>query len=158
MTTVTVFTTQSNPTMPCNLTVDVSCCEDWDTFDPDLQQAAAEYGALMIWASTGRRFSVCQRTVRPCSRECSSCMGGAGYYWSEGTWMPYVLNGAWRNCWCGGMSGCPHRCLGSWRFGSLGPGSWTRPPTVWITGNGWCGRALRSRLLVARLAGPSATT
>ena len=106
MTTVTVFTTQSNPTMPCNLTVDVSCCEDWDTFDPDLQQAAAEYGALMIWASTGRRFSVCQRTVRPCSRECSSCMGGAGYYWSEGTWMPYVLNGAWRNCWCGGMSGC----------------------------------------------------
>lgn len=107
MSTVTVFTGAStNPTMPCNLTVDVSCCEEWDTFDADLQTAAAEYGALMMWAATGRRFSVCERTVRPCRRDCGGCGGGAGYFWSDGTWFPYILNGAWRNCWCGDTTGC----------------------------------------------------
>ena len=110
MTTVTVFTsTPSSPVMPCNLTVDVSCCEEWATFSTELQTAAAEYGALMLWAATGRRFSVCQRTVRPCRRDCSDCSGWVpGYYWSEGTWFPYIFNGAWRNCSCpnGSTAGC----------------------------------------------------
>ena len=39
MSTITVFT-QPAPGLPCNLTIDTSCCEDWDTFDPELQQAA----------------------------------------------------------------------------------------------------------------------
>jgi len=113
MTTITVFTQSapSLPNMPCNLTVDVTCCDEWDTFDPTLQQAAAEYGAMMLWAATGRRFSVCQRTVRPCRRESpwqGNCAGG--YYWSEGTWYPYIFNGAWRNCWCGDTTGCCCTC------------------------------------------------
>lgn len=106
MTTVTVFTSGTDPTMPCNLTVDVSCCDEWSTYSADLQQAAAEYGALMLWAATGRRYSVCSRTVRPCGRECIGCAGSSGYYWSEGTWYPYIFNGAWRNCWCGDTMGC----------------------------------------------------
>lgn len=101
-----VFTDNTLPHLPCSWDVDTSCCDDWDSYDPSLQQAAAEYGALMVWASTGRRFGACTRTVRPCRRDCEDCGGAAGWYYSDGTFMPYLLNGVWRNCWCGTGSGC----------------------------------------------------
>lgn len=94
-----VYTTWA-PALPCSWDVDTSCCGDWNTFSPTLQTAAAEAGALVLWAATGRRFGVCQRTIRPCGRECRR-NGVYGYFWSEGTWLPYIFNGAWRNCWCG---------------------------------------------------------
>jgi hypothetical protein len=107
MATMTVFTT-SAPGLPCNWTVDTGCCDDvWASADVATQTAAAEYGAFSVWAATGRRFGACTRTVRPCGRDCSENLGwGSGYYWSEGTWFPYILNGVWRNCWCGGGAGC----------------------------------------------------
>lgn len=89
------------PSTPCNWDVDTSCCTDWDDYSPTLQTAAAEYGALIMWATTGRRFGLCQRTVRPCGLANNPSHGNAGYYWSEGTWVPYIFNGVWRNC-----SGC----------------------------------------------------
>lgn len=101
-----VFTDNTLPNLPCSWDVDTSCCTEWDTYDPGLQQAAAEYGALMVWASTGRRFGACTRTVRPCRRDCESCGGAAGWYYSDGTFMPYLFNGVWRNCWCGTGDGC----------------------------------------------------
>lgn len=100
-----VFTTTA-PALPCNWDVDTSCCDEWDTFTPDLQQAAAEYGAFTIWAATGRRFGLCNRTVRPCGLDNMTYMP-AGYFWSEGTWQPYIFNGAWRNC-----AGCPGSSMG----------------------------------------------
>jgi len=105
MATIDVFTGTSLPSLPCNWTVDTGCCTDWDTFSPELQTAAAEYGALSVWAATGRRFGACTRTVRPCHRERRDLMGG--YFWSYGTWMPYIFNGLWRNCaGCDGTFGC----------------------------------------------------
>jgi hypothetical protein len=104
---VSVFTT-TVATLPCSWNVDVSCCDEWATYNDTIQQAASEYGALTVWAATGRRFGLCERTVRPCGRVCSNMQGNLGYYWSEGTWYPYIFNGIWRNCWCGenGMAGC----------------------------------------------------
>lgn len=102
---VTAFEGNMIPSLPCSLEVDTSCCTEWDGFDTELQTAAAEYGALMIWAATGRRFGLCTKTVRPCRRDCEDCWGG-GWFWSEGTWMPYILNGVWRNCFCGSGDGC----------------------------------------------------
>lgn len=102
--TTTVFTTRT-PGLPCSWDVDTTCCESWDTLTPTLQSAAAEYGALTLWAATGRRFGLCTRTVRPCGRDCPSC-GGIGYYWSEGSWRPYIFDGQWRNCWCGDSPAC----------------------------------------------------
>lgn len=102
----TVFTTVA-PTMPCNWDVDVSCCDAtfWDALDPDVQQAAQEYGAFTMWAATGRRFGLCTRTVRPCGKQPTTMP--AGYFWSEGTWRPYIFDGAWRNCaGCGAGFGC----------------------------------------------------
>ena len=103
---VTVYTGNINPSLPCSIDVDTSCCDGWDDYSTDLQTAAAEYGALMVWASTGRRFGTCRRTVRPCRRDCGDCQGNAGWYWSDGTWFPYILNGVWRNCACGTGDGC----------------------------------------------------
>jgi hypothetical protein len=98
--------TDSVPSLPCNWDVDTSCCTEWDTYSTELQTAAAEYGSLVLWAATGRRFGLCERTVRPCGRSLTHPMAD-GYYWSDGTWMPYIFNGLWRNCaGCGASFGC----------------------------------------------------
>lgn len=113
MATINVFAT-STPGLPCNWTVDTGCCDEWATYSSDLQIAAAEYGALVVWAATGRRFGACTRTVRPCRRDCGDCDNWIpGYYWSEGTWLPYIMDGAWRNCWCPNNSGSCWNCRAS---------------------------------------------
>lgn len=92
-------------TAPCSFEVDTSCCTDWDTYSDELQTNAMEYGAYVMWAATGRRYGLCTKTVRPCGRTCGTNPYG-GYYWSEGSWRPYVFNGQWFNCGsCGGF-GC----------------------------------------------------
>lgn len=91
--------TDSAPSLPCNWNVLASdCCTEWDTYDTELQTAAMEYGALTVWAATGRRFGLCERTVRPCGKASSTFNNASGYYWAEGAWYPYVFNGQWRNC------------------------------------------------------------
>lgn len=90
--------------LPCNWEPDTSCCDEWATYSTELQTAASEYGALVVWAATGRRFGLCERTVRPCGR--TSEVMANGYYWAEGTWTPYIFQGAWRNCACGASFGC----------------------------------------------------
>ena len=95
------------PSLPCNWSVTGECCDDiWDAASPELQEAAAEYGAFVVWAATGRRYGLCERTVRPCGRQCQNCQ--QGWYWADGMFIPYILNGVWRNCWCGnaGAAGC----------------------------------------------------
>jgi hypothetical protein len=87
----------SAPSLPCNWDVDTSCCDDWATYSTTLQTAAAEYGALVMWAATGRRFGLCERTVRPCGRTAVG-FTPSGYYWADGSWRPYIFNGQWRNC------------------------------------------------------------
>jgi hypothetical protein len=102
----------TNTTLPCSWNVDVSCCdaEFWAGLSPATQQAAKDYGAFTVWAATGRRFGGCERTVRPCYQNCQS--GTLGYYWADGTWRPYILNGLWRNCFgsCSGICSCEPAC------------------------------------------------
>lgn len=99
--------TDSAPSLPCNWDVDTDCCSEWDTYPDTLQDAAMEYGALTVWAATGRRFGLCERTVRPCGRTSSATNAPYGYYWAAGTWLPYIFGGVWRNC-----SGCDITTLG----------------------------------------------
>lgn len=125
MATVDVYVGNLDPSLPCSLTVDTACCAEWATYDASLQTAAAQYGALIIWASTGRRFGLCTKTVRPCRRDCEDCGGTWGYYWSDGTWMPYLFNGQWRNCFCGSGDGC-NTCRPACQV-------WLEPPVYSIT-------------------------
>lgn len=78
-----------------------NCCADWADFPTTVQDQALEFAAFVLWAATGRQFGLCEMTVRPCGRQCSNCP--SGWYWDGyGSWTPYIWNGSWRNCWCGG--------------------------------------------------------
>ncbi len=91
---------------PCSWSeVDPFCCTDWDTFNAELQAQALDYAKTVVWAATGRQFGLCSLTVRPCGRQCSNCPAG-WYYDGAGSWVPYIFNGQWRNCWCGSEAGC----------------------------------------------------
>lgn len=91
---------------PCSWDeVDPLCCADWDQFSPELQAQALDYAKTIVWAATGRQFGLCTLTVRPCGRQCTTCPSG-WYYDGSGSWIPYIFNGEWRNCWCGSEPGC----------------------------------------------------
>lgn len=77
------------------------CCTEWDDYSPELQVQAINYAALVLWAATGRRFGPCEMTVRPCGAMCNDCPQGYYYDLYGGTWLPYIWNGEWHNCWCG---------------------------------------------------------
>ena len=63
----------------------------------------------VIWVASGRQFGTCEVTVRPCGNEpCDDGIGG--WYWSNGQFIPYILDGVWYNCGCPGMCSCAARC------------------------------------------------
>lgn len=88
---------------PCldGWTLDTSCCGDfWATLTPQEQTAATQVAVFVIWAATGRRYGPCPVTVRPCGPVCFD-NGIAGWSWTNGTFVPYVVGGEWFNCVCG---------------------------------------------------------
>lgn len=98
---------------PCGWTIpDPLCCDTWDDLDPEVQSAARDYAATILWAATGRRFGPCEVQVRPCGmRPCGDGMlEFFGFSWSGGTWVPYIFNGNWYNCMCPGTCCCDPRC------------------------------------------------
>lgn len=92
---------------PCGWTpIDTSCCADfWATLTPAEQTTATNVAAFVIWAATGRRYGPCDVTVRPCGPSCND-NGVVGYSWSNGSFVPYVVNGVWYNCTCVGGCSC----------------------------------------------------
>lgn len=101
-------------TGPCAWDIQFNdCCECWDTLDPAAQARALNYATTVLWAATGKQFGQCPQTVRPCGRWCNS--GTLGWFWNDGLfgpYLPYVLNGQWRNCFCGcgSLGGGPGCC------------------------------------------------
>jgi hypothetical protein len=90
-------------TGPCSWAIEFNeCCECWDALDPGAQARALNYATTVLWAATGKQFGQCPQTVRPCGRYCNG--NAMGMIWNNGLyspWIPYILNGVWRNCWCG---------------------------------------------------------
>lgn len=90
-------------TGPCSWNIQFNpCCECWDGLDPGSQQRALNYATTVLWAATGKQFGTCPQTVRPCGRYCGT--NNMGLWWNDGLfgpYLPYILNGQWRNCWCG---------------------------------------------------------
>lgn len=108
-------TVQVDPgTAPCtwNIATPPLCCDCWDSADPAMQAAALEYASTALWAATGRQFSECTVTVRPCgSGPCSDGMQNwYGTWWSGAGWYPYIWQGTWYNCACPGACSCDPRC------------------------------------------------
>ena len=108
----------ASPPGPCLWPIDTTCCPDWDTYTPEVQQRATTLAVAILDGLTGRQFAQCPVNYRPCGPRCA---GGGGYMsWPVGTpgvsgagglWMiPYVDAGVWRNCSCAGGCSCAARC------------------------------------------------
>lgn len=95
---------------PCGWQAFTGCCPEWATLPDEVKAEATATAEMILWALSGRQFSVCPRTIRPCAEP------RQGSLWAEvnaaamggGAWMtPYVLGGAWFNtCGCAGGCGC----------------------------------------------------
>lgn len=98
---------------PCNWEVpDCTCGSCLEKANPTVREAALDYATTILWAATGRRFGLCELTVRPCGRSHGSMPDwGWGAFWNGGLWMPYIgADGLWRNCGCTGFCNCRPKC------------------------------------------------
>ena len=97
------------PATPCGWDLQFPCsAAEWASYPAAVQTNAAEAGAFLVWAGTGRRFGLCPRVIRPCGSKHPASDQIIGYWWSSGSWFPYLWDGVWRNCWsgCGGICSC----------------------------------------------------
>ncbi|MEH1014611.1 hypothetical protein V6U90_16055 [Micromonospora sp. CPCC 206060] len=56
-------------TGPCDWTLDTAGCKGWDGLDEAIRAVAATTVTEVLWALSGRRFGLCESTVRPCRRD-----------------------------------------------------------------------------------------
>lgn len=108
---------EGTPPGPCDWDVDVSCVADWGSYSDANRSRAITLATFVLDALTGHQFARCAITVRPCGPSCGLFTGyqtfpvGAPAPGVPGTWMaPYVANGLWRNCTCGGGCDCAPAC------------------------------------------------
>ena len=102
---------------PCAWTIDTGCVPGWDTATAEDRERATEWATFILDALTGHQFAQCPVTVRPCGPRCSMPTGYTTWpvaspaQGDPGPWMtPYILDGAWRNCSCGGGCSCLPAC------------------------------------------------
>lgn len=104
---------------PCGWAIDpaeIDCCE-FSGYSDGVKAAALALAEHFMWATTGRRFGVCEVTVRPCQPEpigprfrgypVARTFGESGVH---GLAMPYISGGVWRNCGCGSRCCCRPAC------------------------------------------------
>jgi hypothetical protein len=75
---------------------DLTCCGEWDGYDPHVQRRAVGLAWTTMTSLTAGRVASCCVTLRPCLREtaCTCCFGPS---WAE----PYPdRNGVWQNPRC----------------------------------------------------------
>ena len=93
-------------------------CAGWDdpTFCVALTGAAAAASGFALLAAaetldmaSGQQFGLCERTVRPCRRDCASTRTGMWFEWTGYAgelWpRPLLFNGQWFNLACGSCFG-----------------------------------------------------
>jgi hypothetical protein len=107
----------------CVYDLDLSCCLAPSGILPDpcllsgqpVSQVIIDNAKLaasqLMWSLTGRQFSVCQVTVRPCRRCQDACCLPFDGFWSTGSsgfpWTPTLLpSGQWTNVSCNCQDQC----------------------------------------------------
>lgn len=98
---------------PCDTWDPIYCCT-FPTGSEEITGYALQAATEVLWAESGRVFGLCERTVRPCRRECNGGNWGAGSWWQwttgyGGVWpQPWLYRGNWYNLTCSG--GCGDTC------------------------------------------------
>lgn len=79
---------------PCNWQLDMDNCSTWGDYETEVQDAAKTSASMILWASTGRRFGLCETTVRPYGITSGACAGVIGWV-ADGVdgWLPYSYTG-----------------------------------------------------------------
>lgn len=83
---------------PCNWQISMDDCPDWGSYEQEVRDSALAYASLTLWAATGRRFGLCETTVRPYG--IGGCSGSViGWYVDDADrWLPYeYADGAYRS-------------------------------------------------------------
>lgn len=83
---------------PCNWQISMDDCPDWGSYESEVRSSALAYATLTLWAATGRRFGLCDMTVRPCGIGQGACAGTVGWVAEGQDWLPYAFtSGAYRS-------------------------------------------------------------
>lgn len=97
--------------MPCDWPVTVCddcCAEQIEALDPATWQLFQDMAAFFLWRASGGVYGLCEKTYRPCRRNCDGSYG-----FGIGTpFIPWRINGNWVNIGC-------NRCAGECGCGML---------------------------------------
>lgn len=88
------------------------CLTDGQAVPQGIVDNAILAASELLWAKTGRRYGVCEVTVRPCSKSCNPCgdeyFNSTDFYYGWSTpWLPWLNGGVWTNI---PPCGCPDDC------------------------------------------------
>lgn len=88
------------PSVPCGWTA--LGCAAVTADEPTANAVIALQAATgILWALSGRRFGVCDVTVRPCRQPCAAYPWGYRGIVGPGPWVPALIGGEWFNLRCG---------------------------------------------------------
>lgn len=110
-----------------------------DSLDPAQAEQLREMAVELLWAWTGRKYGLCEVTVRPCRAEAPhrapTFWGQRGGSLPAGTgWLPILFGGAWLNIGCGvcGIDRCG--CAPSALTALALPGPVDNIVEIWVDG------------------------
>jgi hypothetical protein len=97
----------------CEWPLDYSECGEGDalkSLDEDYRGTIEEMAGEYLWRWTGKRYGMCETTIRPCKRDCYRGVSTYGYVPGSfrSPWMPMLVNGSWFNVGC--AAGCGDSC------------------------------------------------
>lgn len=125
------------PCQPFATELDLCCLEATGSFPdpcltggqplpPNAVENALQGASEMLWAATGRRFGLCEATIRPCRQSTSPCdmplveIQPGSFSWGfRQPWLPVLSGGLWTNISCGACGptcGCTSMCVISLPF------------------------------------------
>lgn len=96
--------------LPCDWPTDYSACggglpEPLASLPASGVAMFEEMAATYLWNWTGRKFGLCEVTLRPCRQECwqgqSTFWGGGGQLPGQRPFTPVIIQGQWYNIGCG---------------------------------------------------------
>lgn len=121
---------------------DASCkCSPLEALAPAERTRFERMAVELLWAWTGRKYGLCEVTVRPCRAECASRYstfwgphsGDLAYQRGVAGWLPMLFAGEWWNVGCGAC-GLSCQCGPDQARSIVLPGVASQIVSIWIGG------------------------